>query len=174
MVAQHALALNRPQFPIDVERFLQTLGLLPKPQGLADYFSARFSQTHSSADGGGQAQAYSIVESMKLNPGLLGLLSVNQVQNWLNHAASGELDVLVVRQNTPPNDQHWNFAFASNFHLIQSTPKVLTWKLECDYRAQNACLENFQIHFDEAEFERFAPTILAFLRFHACLLPPGA
>jgi hypothetical protein len=163
-----------PHFPIDIERFLLTLGVLAKPQGLADYFSERFLQNPQPLGAGVQAQTFSIVEGMKLNPGLLGLLSVNHVQNWLNHAANGELDVLVVRHNTPPHDQHWSWSFATNFHLIQSTPKVLSWKLECDYQAQTARLDHFHIKYDEAEFERFAPTITAFLRFHACLLKSDA
>ena len=158
-----------PSFPIDVERFLQTLGVLPSPAGLAQYFDSHFLDKPLPQTEGVQAQAFSIVEDMKLNPKLLPLLRVHQVQNLLNHAASGELNVLVVRKNTPPHDQHWSMAFSSNFHLIQSTPQVLQWKLFFDYDAQSETLRNFQIKFDKEEFERFAPTIEGFLRFHGCL-----
>jgi hypothetical protein len=156
-------------FPIDVPRFLQTLGVLPSPARLAHYFASRFLEKPPTQADGVQAQTFSIVEGMKLNPNLLELLRVNQVQNLLNHAASGDLNVLVVQQNSPPHDQQWSMAFSSNFHLIQSTPQVLDWKLLFDYKAQTATLENFQIKFDTTEFERFAPTIHAFLRFHGCL-----
>ena len=43
-------------FPIDVPRFLQTLGVLPNPAGLAHYFASRFLEKPPAQADGVQAQ----------------------------------------------------------------------------------------------------------------------
>jgi hypothetical protein len=161
-----------PSFPIEIERFLKTLGLMPHPNKLAQYFESQFLKSSLAQDPGVQAQTFSLVEGERLNESLLDLFRVNEVQNLLNHACQGELDVLVIRQNLPPHDQHWRVGFTSNFNLIQSSPQVLGWTLHCQYDAQQQTLLNFQIQFDETAFKSLAPTLKAYLQFHGCLWTP--
>jgi len=157
---------------------LRMMGMEDSREALAIYFDAQFSEVRAdsslelSESPRVQAKSIALVEDAHLVPPLLGAFSLKASQNILNFAPSGELNVLVVREQNAPHSQNWCFTLSSNFNLFNSKHPSLNIKIQARFDRLLDRLVDLSIDKDEFDLEAYKALLEQYTQYHSALNPP--
>ena len=157
---------------------LKMTGVDAHRSNLAAYFDEHFeggfaqAQANESPSHLVQAKSIALVENFRLAEPLKNALSLRETQNLLSLAKDGEINVLVVREQSAPHSQHWSFVIASNFNLIVSNQAPLVIKVQARYDRVQDQLTDMSIDKSEFDFDAYQDVLSRYTVYHTALNAP--
>jgi hypothetical protein len=156
---------------------LRMTGIEAHRSSLAAYFDGYFETASSTSHVNDlqqhtvQAKSIALVEDFRLAGPLKNALTLRETQNLLSFAKEGEINVLVVREQSAPHSQHWSLVIASNFSLIVSNQAPWVIKVQARYDRAQDQLTDLSIDKNEFDFEAYQDVLSRYTVYHTALNP---